>query len=251
MPSTATLLRIAPVLFVLIWSTGWISARFGAPYADPLTFLAIRYTLAAAVIVAFASVAGASWPRGGAVGHAMASGVLLHGIYLGGVWWAIRHGLPTGVSGLIAAVQPILTALLAPALIGERISRLQWAGIALGFAGIALVLEPQLETVTRETMAAVVVPMVVNVVAMVSVTFGTFYQKRFIATGDLRTVTALQYVGAFLVTLPAALLLEEMRISGTSRSSPPWRGRCWRCRSARSACCCCSSATARCRGPRR
>ena len=212
MPSTTTLLRVAPVLFVLIWSTGWISARFGAPYADPLTFLVIRYALATGVIVVFATFAGAQWPRGAAVGHAMASGVLLHAIYLGGVWWAIRHGLPTGVSGLIAAVQPILTALLAPSLIGERISRRQWIGIGMGFAGIALVLEPQLETLSRETMTAVLVPMAVNVVAMISVTFGTFYQKRFIATGDLRTVTALQYVGAFLVTLPAAVMLEDMHI---------------------------------------
>jgi drug/metabolite transporter (DMT)-like permease len=210
--STSTLLRVAPVAFVLIWSTGWISARFGAPYADPLTFLVIRYALATGVIVVFATLAGAQWPRGAAVGHAMASGVLLHAIYLGGVWWAIRHGLPTGVSGLIAAVQPILTALLAPTLIGERISRNQWIGIGMGFVGIALVLEPQLETLSRETMAAVLVPMAVNVVAMISVTFGTFYQKRFIATGDLRTVTALQYVGAFLVTLPVAVLLEDMHI---------------------------------------
>ena len=213
MPPSSTLLRVAPAIFVLIWSTGWISARFGAPYADPLTFLAVRYALAAAVLVAIATAAGATWPRGGAIGHAMTSGVLLHGIYLGGVWWAIRHGLPTGVSGLIAAVQPILTALLAPWLIGERISRPQWIGIGLGFVGIGLVLEPQLETLSRDTVAAVLVPMIVNVVAMISVTLGTFYQKKFIATGDLRTVTTLQYVGAFLVTLPVAWLIEDMRIT--------------------------------------
>ncbi|MHB2168379.1 DMT family transporter [Alsobacter sp. R-9] len=213
MPSTQTLLRVAPVVFVLIWSTGWISARFGAPYADPLTFLSIRYTLAALVIAAIATVVGAPWPRGRNAGHALVSGVLLHAIYLGGVWWAIRKGLPTGVSGLIAAVQPILTALLAPALLGERITRPQWIGIALGFVGIVLVLEPQLETVSRETLAAVVGPMLVNVIAMVSVTFGTFYQKRFIATGDLRTVTALQYVGALAVTLPVAMLIEPMQIT--------------------------------------
>lgn len=212
MPTPSTLLRVAPAIFVLIWSTGWISARFGAPYADPLTFLAIRYALAAGVLVVIATAARASWPQGAAVGHAMMSGVLLHAIYLGGVWWAIRHGLPTGVSGLIAAVQPILTALLAPALIGERISRPQWIGIGLGFIGIGLVLEPQLETLGRDTITAVLVPMIVNVVAMVSVTLGTFYQKRFIATGDLRTVTTLQYVGAFLVTLPVAWLIEDMRI---------------------------------------
>ena len=142
----------------------------------------------------------------------MVSGVLLHAIYLGGVWWAIRHGLPAGLSGLIAAVQPILTALLAPMLIGERISGRNWAGIGLGFVGIALVLEPKLVGIGSGEMSGVLLPMAVNIVAMVSVTFGTFYQKRWIPSGDLRTVTALQYAGAFLVTLPAAWLLEPMQI---------------------------------------
>src|SRR3954451_10721560 len=129
------LLRVAPIIFVLIWSTGWISARFGAPYADPLTFLALRYVLAGVVLSLLAVAMRASWPaRRADYGHAMMSGVLLHAIYLGGVWWAIRHGLPAGISGLIAAVQPILTALLAPMILGERISRAHWIGILLGFA---------------------------------------------------------------------------------------------------------------------
>ena len=198
---------------MLIWSTGWVSARYGAPYADPLTFLAIRYLLAGLVVAAFAMIAGARWPATGLDAlHAMVSGVLLHAVYLGGVWWAIRHGLPAGLSGLIAAVQPILTALLAPMLIGERISGRNWAGIALGFVGIALVLEPKLIGIGSGAMSGVLLPMAVNVVAMVSVTFGTFYQKRWIPSGDLRTVTVLQYAGAFLVTLPAAWLLEPMQI---------------------------------------
>lgn len=207
------LLRVAPILFVLIWSTGWISARFGAPYADPLTFLTIRYALAAAVVAALAVAGGAPWPaRRKDYLHAMASGVLLHAVYLGGVWWAIRHGLPTGVSGLIAAVQPILTALLAPVILGERITRLHWAGVLLGFAGMGLVLEPQLVGLSTEAVSAALVPMAVNVGAMVSVTLGTFYQKRFVHTGDLRTITLLQYCGAFAATLPVAVLIEPMRI---------------------------------------
>lgn len=213
MVNSPLLLRVAPIIFVLIWSTGWISARFGAPYADPLTFLALRYVLAGVVLSVLAVTMRASWPaRRADYGHAMMSGVLLHAIYLGGVWWAIRHGLPAGISGLIAAVQPILTALLAPMILGERISRAHWMGILLGFAGIALVLEPQLIGLTGEAFAATLWPMAINVVAMISVTAGTFYQKRFVATGDLRTVTVLQYAGATLATLPVALLTENMHI---------------------------------------
>lgn len=211
--SPSWLLAAAPLVFVLIWSTGWVSARYGAPYADPLTFLAVRYLLAGLVVAVVAVAAGATWPatRTDAL-HAMASGVLLHAVYLGGVWWAIRHGLSAGISGLIAAVQPILTALLAPMVLGERISARNWAGIGLGFVGIALVLEPKLVGVGSGEVSGVIMPMAVNIVAMVSVTFGTFYQKRWIPSGDLRTVTVLQYAGAFIVTAPVAFLLEPMHI---------------------------------------
>ena len=210
---TELLLKIAPGLFVLIWSTGWISARFAAPYADPLTFLSLRYACAGAILAAFAFATGTVWPRGKAAGHAAFSGVLLHAIYLGGVWWAIAHGLPAGISGLIAAVQPILTALLAPRLIGETITKRQWLGIALGFGGIVLVLWPKLARLSGAALTAALEPLAINVLAMVSVTFGTFYQKKYLQTGDLRTVTTLQYLGAVAVTLPVAFFTEPMRIA--------------------------------------
>ncbi len=205
------LLRLMPVVFVLIWSTGWIVARFAAPHADPLTFLSLRYVLAGIVIAGFAVLSGARWPTTrSSIAHGLLSGVLLHGIYLGGVWWAIAHGLPAGISALIAALQPILTALLAPAIVGERIFPRQWLGIALGFGGILMVLAPKLAMgLFASGLAA---PLAVNVIAMVSVTASTFYQKRYIQAADLRTVTVLQYAGAFAVTLPAAFLLEEMRV---------------------------------------
>jgi drug/metabolite transporter (DMT)-like permease len=212
--SSSSLLRLAPALFVLLWSTGWISARFAAPYAEPLTFLVWRYVLAGLALTAFALAAGAVWPRRMAdIGHALASGVLLHAIYLGGVWWAIAHGLPAGISGLIAAIQPILTALLAPALVGERISGVHWTGIALGFAGIALVLEPKLALIPQNGLGGTALPLLVNLVGMVSVTAGTFYQKRYVQKGDLRTVTVLQYAGATAATAPVAWMTESLRIS--------------------------------------
>lgn len=209
----AFILPAAPVLFVLLWSTGWIAAGYAALHAEPLTFLAARFALAFVCAAAIALATGAAWPkerRG--LAHAVLSGVFLHAIYLGSIWWAIAQGLPAGVSGLIAAVQPILTALLAPVLVGERISPRQWAGIGLGMAGMVLVLLPRLTGLTQAELLPVLGPILVNVIGMVSVTLGTFYQKRFIPTGDLRTLSALQYVGGFLAILPAAMLLEDMRI---------------------------------------
>ncbi len=202
----------APILFVLLWSTGWVVAGFSADYADPLTFLTARYALAALCLAAFAWFARAAWPATGMDWmHALVSGVLLHAIYLGGVWWAIRHGVPTGVSGIIAALQPILTAMLAPLLIGERVSLMRWLGVMLGFTGLVAVLAPGFGA--TGTFAGLVVPLVVNMLAMVAVTFGWFYQKKFIPTGDLRTVTCIQYVSAALVTLPVAFLIEDLHIT--------------------------------------
>lgn len=207
------LLRVAPALFTLIWSTGFIAARAVAPYADPLTILTVRYLLAGMVLVAFAAAAGATWPRTRHEwGHALVSGVLLHAIYLGGVWWAVRHGLPAGVSSLITALQPILTAMLAPWIVGERLRPLQLAGIAAGFAGLGLVIGPTLPTGSGAQFTDALVPVAVNIVSALAVTLGTLYQKRFVATGDLRTVTVIQYMAAAAVTLPVAMLLEDMRI---------------------------------------
>lgn len=214
MPGRSTLLlTLAPGLFVLIWSTGWISARFAAPYADPLTFLSVRYALAGALLAVLCVASGVVWPRGKAAAHAALSGVLLHAIYLGGVWWAISKGLPAGISGLIAAVQPILTAFLAPRLAGETIPLRHWLGIVLGFGGILMVLGPKLAGLSGAALSSQLMPLGINVIAMISVTLGTFYQKRFIAAGDLRAVTVLQYAGALAITLPIAWLTEPMRIA--------------------------------------
>lgn len=210
--SPTLLLRAAPALFVAIWSTGWVSARYGADYSDPLTFLSARFALAFAAMVIIVVLTRADWPRGRGILHAMMSGVLLHALYLGGVWWAIAHGVPTGISGLVAAIQPILTAFLAPLILREMIGRVQWAGVFLGFCGIALVLEPKLFSIDPAHLRDTLGPLIVNMLAMVAVTLGTFYQKRFVPKGDLQTITALQYAGAFIVITPVAYLLEPMRL---------------------------------------
>lgn len=214
-----SLITVAPALFVLLWSTGWVVAKYAAPHADPLTFLAVRYACAFALMTLIALVARAEWPRRPkALGHGLASGVFLHAIYLGGVWWAVKHGLPAGISALIAALQPLFTAALA----GERLRPVHVAGLALGFAGVLGVIAPKLAGLGG--FEGLAVPVIVNVVAMVSVTIGTLYQKRFIAAGDLRVISALQYAGAAMVTLPAAFLLEPMHFANRPET---WLALAW------------------------
>jgi len=213
MLSSPLFLRSVPLIFTFLWSSGWIVAGYSAQYADALTFLSVRFASAGILLAALSWAVGARWPETPRAWlDCIISGVLLHAIYLCGVWWAVRHGLPAGISGLIAGLQPILTAILAPALVGERISPIRWAGILCGFIGIALVLEPKLVGVAPAALWGVLLPVAINIVGMFAVTFGSFFQKARIVAGDLRTITTIQYLAAFLFTLPLAIALEPMRI---------------------------------------
>jgi drug/metabolite transporter (DMT)-like permease len=209
-------IRATPLTFALLWSSGFIVAKYAAPDADPFTFLTARFGSAALILLLLAIISGAPWPRSTrGVGHSMMAGVLLHGGYVGGVWWAVSQGLPAGISGLITAGQPLLTALVAAPLLGERVTRRQWCGIVAGFIGIMLVLAPRLAGVELAALGGVALPMLANAGATVSVTLGTFYQKRFVPVTDLRTGTCLQYVGALAVVLPLALMTETLRFDPT------------------------------------
>lgn len=213
------LLRLAPVLFVLIWSTGWITARAAAPLADPLTFLSARYALAALALFLIMLVFKVKLPADRRLwAHGLASGVLLHAIYLGGVWYVIDEGLATPLSGLIAALQPLLTAVLAVTWLAEHLTKKQWLGLALGLAGLVVALSPRLFTLEGEAFTVATWLIAINVVAMVSVTLGTLYQKRFLQGGDLRAISFLQYVGAAAATIPVAFLIEDMHITINGQS---------------------------------
>lgn len=204
--------RLVPPLFVLIWATGFIIARLIAPDAEPLTFLAIRYALAIAVLALAALVAGARWPAGLAGWRdGLVAGVLLHGAYLGAVFWSVGHGLPAGIAALIAGMQPLLTGLLVAPLLGEVVSRRRWIGIVVGCVGTLLVILPRLGATGGIPPA----PLGVCFLGVVAITLGTIWQKRTGGEVDLRTNTVVQYCGALLFTLPLALLLEEGRIAFT------------------------------------
>jgi drug/metabolite transporter (DMT)-like permease len=191
--------RAIPPLFVVLWATGFIGARYAMPWAEPFTFLAARFVLAF-VLLALLLVALRARPTGrrGAV-HAMIAGALMHGLYLGGVFWAIHRGMPAGLSALIVGLQPLITAVMAGLVLGERILPRHWAGLATGFIGVVIVLWPKLGAlgggVTVATLAA-------SIVAVIGMSAGTIWQKRFGVGSDLVGGTLWQYLGgAALMTL--------------------------------------------------
>jgi drug/metabolite transporter (DMT)-like permease len=200
-----------PALLVLLWSTGFIGARLGLPHAGPLTFLALRYALAAALLVLLAVVMRAPWPRRASeIAHYAVAGLLLHGVYLGGVFLGISLGVEAGVAALIVGLQPLLTAALAGMLLGERVTPWQWFGLGLGLLGVALVLERKLGQGPGDVLGSAAC-----LVALLSITAGTLYQKRYCGRMDLRTGSVVQFTAAGVVTFPLALLFEDMQVDWT------------------------------------
>ncbi|VVE02640.1 putative inner membrane transporter YedA [Pandoraea iniqua] len=205
-----------PWWFVLIWSTGFIVAKYGMPNAEPLTFLTWRYAGTLIVMLPIALMTGTPWPRHkvdgkdvanwALYGHLAVSGILIQAVYLGGVWAAIKHGVPAGLAALIVGIQPLLTALFAK-VVGEPVSRRQWLGLMCGFAGVGLVVANKVG-VRGVGPAAIAL----CVLSLAAITAGTLYQKRFCAQFDLRVGTIVQFGAAFVVTLPAAWLLETMQV---------------------------------------
>jgi drug/metabolite transporter (DMT)-like permease len=201
-------LRAMPAVFVLIWSTGFIVARFGMPHAPPMSFLALRYGLSILCFLPWIWLAGVRWPAGRAQWlHLGVTGVLMHAGYLGGVWAAVKAGMGSGLSALIVGLQPVLTAIWLSGT-GSRVSRRQWLGLALGFAGLALVVSRKLEAGGPGDQADAV-NLALAMVALLSITAGTLYQKRHVAPCDVRTANAVQLAAAFIVTMPLALLETE------------------------------------------
>lgn len=198
------LVRAMPAIFVLIWSTGFIVARYGMPHAPPMKFLAMRYVLSVACFLVWAFLVRAAWPKGRTQwGHLAVTGVLMHAGYLGGVWAAVKDGMGAGLSSLLVGLQPVLTAIWISAH-GGQVARRQWIGLGLGLAGLLLVVGQKLgfgEVHPRNLMYALV--------ALLSITAGTLYQKRFVAPCDVRTANLVQLAAAFVVTLPLALLETE------------------------------------------
>ncbi len=193
-----------PVVFVLIWSTGFIVARYGMPYAPPMTFLAMRYALSIACFLPWIWLAKVAGPSSRAQWlHLALTGVLVHAGYLGGVWAAVKLGMGSGLSSLIVGLQPVLTALWLSSM-GGRVTPRQWGGLLLGFTGLMLVVSAKLGhgEVSAQNLSFAVL-------ALLCITAGTLYQKRFVAPCDVRAANTVQLAAALLVTLPLAWLEPE------------------------------------------
>lgn len=201
-----------PLLFVLLWSTGFLGAKFGLPYAEPLTFLSLRYVLVIALMVLIALLMRAPWPRDPQqILHIGVTGLLVQATYLGGVFVSIHLGLAVGIVALIVGLQPLLTAVGAGIWLGERVSRGQWLGLILGFTGVTVI-------VVEKTLAGdsafsrIGWTLLPAFLALLGITLGTLYQKRYCADFDLRTGSIIQFLPSLLLTFLLASTFETRQV---------------------------------------
>ena len=206
-PGAQTLwLAAMPALFVFLWSTGFIGAKLGLPYAEPFTYLTWRFAIVTLLMVALSLLTRAPWPvNARAWAHIAICGLLLHGVYLGGVFASINHGVPAGVSALIVGIQPLPTAIASGPFLGERVTKLQWLGFLLGLLGVSMVVWNKLGLGAGTPWG-----MGLSLIALLGMTAGTLYQKKYCATLDLRTGSAIQFGAATVVVFLIAYLGESM-----------------------------------------
>lgn len=202
MSKSATFLSPIPLFFVFLWSTGFIVAKFGLPYAPPLTFLLLRFLGVQAILLPLVLVMRAPWPKG-KIREVALAGLLMQAGYLAGVWCAIKLGMPAGLTALMVGMQPILTAMAAP-LIGEKVRPRQWLGLVFGLGGVALVVYAKITLVGLSWQA-----IALCLFALLSITAGTMYQRRHCPQFDLRTGTIIQFAASFVAVLPFALYFES------------------------------------------
>jgi drug/metabolite transporter (DMT)-like permease len=192
-----------PFLFVLLWSTGFIGSKLGVLYAEPFTFLTLRFCIVLGVLIPIALVSRAPWPQGWRqLAHLAFAGLLIQALYLSGCVWSLRLGLPSGILSLVVSMQPLFTAAFAGLTLGERVLPRQWGGLALGFLGTAMV-------VAHKTGSGLKVQMMAPAVAsLIGITVGTLWQKRHCPAFDLRTGAIVQYGASLAAT---AVLAGEIR----------------------------------------
>jgi drug/metabolite transporter (DMT)-like permease len=200
----------APMMFVLLWSTGFIGAKFGLPYIEPFTFLTLRMAFVVALHLAIVWLWRVRWPTAQEARHSAVIGLLVHGVYLGGVFLAIKQGVPAGISALIPGLQPILMSTIANRWLGERVSAIQWAGLALGLVGVALVLHDR-------SMIGSGTPLgwAASFASLIGITLGTLYQKRHSGSIDWRSGNLVQYAAAGVLFCGIAFSVETRTINWT------------------------------------
>ena len=210
MPSQALMLRLAPLLFVTLWSTGFIAARYSMNNADPFVFLCLRFSITALALVPILLLAGARLPRRiWSFRHDMVTGILVHCGYLGYLFWAIKNGVSTGIVAIIIGVQPILTMTLATLYIGEHLDFRKLAGLLIGFFGISIVIIGKYGITLGSSGGLDPLDLLMCLVSLFSIATGVFYQKKFCDQSQLLPGTLMQYIAGSLATAGFALLWGE------------------------------------------
>ncbi len=202
--------RAAPAIFVLLWSTGFVGTKYVINNADPLTYLAIRMAIVVGLMAVIVAIARPKWPKGIEIGHSVVAGILVHGFYLGGTAVAISLSIPAGLSALIPGLQPILTSTIANRWLGERVTPLQWSGLLIGLAGVALILHD------RPMTGQAGWGWFASGVSLISITLGTLYQRRYCNKIDWRSGNLVQYVAVTAFFTVAAFLFENRMVHWTT-----------------------------------
>lgn len=201
--------RAAPAIFVVLWSTGFVATKYVLRSAEPLTYLAIRMAVVVAIMAVIAVLARPRWPDRAGIAHSVVAGILVHGFYLGGTAVAIAHSIPAGLSALIPGLQPILTSTLANRWLGERVTPLQWSGLLLGLAGVALILHE------RPMSGEAGWGWFSSAISLVSITLGTLYQRRYCRDIDWRAGNVVQYIAVTIFFALGAFAFEDRVVHWT------------------------------------
>ena len=215
MSKTKGVAAAAPFVFVLLWSTGFVVARYGTDDAGPFTFLAVRLGIAALLLLGCAHITKAPSISRTSVKWAAVSGLGMHAMYLGGIFLAISWGMPSGVSALIAGLHPVFTTVTARFVLAERLTRGQWLGVSLGFAGVIVVVVDHMSQHTGDITATAIIAAAISVVGMCG---GTLVQRRHGMQMPLLRGTVVQYSASAVVLAVAAALHEHFAFRVTARS---------------------------------
>ena len=210
--------RLTPWLFVWIWSTGFLAAKYGLPYAEPFTLLSYRIALTLIVMFLIMRINKSIWPSSRlAFFHLMITGLLIHGVYLGGVFQAIKWGMPAGLASMIIGLQPLGMAFMAGIILHERVSIKQWMGLIIGLVGLYLVLFERFDFAIEGLFSGFSFwAILVVFVSLFGISLGTVYQKRFCSDMDLISGTLVQYFGAFILCITMVICFETGEVQWTN-----------------------------------
>ena len=221
-PAKPILETLAPAMFVILWSTGFVVAKLSAGHVAPVWFLALRFPAALAFMLALSLWQRAPWPKPQLAFHAAITGVFMHGLYLAPFYWAVAHGMPAGVIALITGLQPLITAFMAVPLLGERVAARHWLGLIVGLCGVALVLLPKLNL----ALLGGITPLTTGlaIFGTTSISFGTVYQKKFASGIALSTGGVWQYVGASITVMLISWVIGDYGFDGSAQA---WGALAW------------------------